>query len=226
MSLRAVIFDLDGTLVDSGPDIAAAVNHVLEQHGREPLSVDAVREFTGFGAEELVRRAFAAVGLELEGQELQEAKIAYLDRYGEHPVEDSTLFHDAAAALAALKERGLALAICTNKETELSWAVLRGLGIDRCVDIVIGPDKAPRRKPHPEHLRAALEAVETDSGHAVYVGDNEVDVETAAAAGVSCVIVDWGSVPAGGERDCARIHRFAELVDMVDARAGSAGTPS
>lgn len=224
MGVRAVIFDLDGTLVDSGPDIAAAINHVLGKWGREPLPEDQVRAFTGLGAEQLVRRAFAAAGEELEGQRLEEAKSAYLERYGEHPVERSTLFHDAAAGLAALKERGLAVAVCTNKETELSWVVLRGLGIERWVDVVVGADTAPRRKPDPEHLRAALKAVGSQVGEAVYVGDNDVDVETAAAAGVRCLIVDWGSVDAGADGQCMRLHRFAELVELLDAQPGPAGS--
>lgn len=222
MSPRAVIFDLDGTLVDSVPDIAAAINQELAERGLDPLADDVVGDFTGFGAEELVRRAFAAAGTELQGQALHEATTGYLDRYGEHPVVRSTLFHDAAAALAALKARDLGIAVCTNKETELSWTVLSGLGIDQYVDVVIGADTAPRRKPAPEHLRAALDALATGPDQAVYVGDNEVDAQTAAAAGVRCMIVDWGGWAADAEPVCTRLHRFAELVDRLDAEAAAA----
>lgn len=225
MSVRAVIFDLDGTLVDSAPDIAAAVNHVLAGRGLDPLPEDVVEGFIGHGADELVRRAFAAAGARLEDQALSEETRLYLERYGAHPVRRSRLFRDAADALAALKARGVAVAVCTNKETELSWTVLRGLGVDRFVDVVVGADRAPRRKPDPAHLHAALAAVAAAPEEAVYVGDSAIDVRTAAAAGVPCTIVDWGTGRAQAGPECTGLSRFAELLDRTEAAPAAAPAP-
>jgi phosphoglycolate phosphatase len=203
--VKAVVFDLDGTLVDSTRDIAAAVNATLAEHGLEPLPVQRIHRFTGFGAAELIRRAFAAAG----GAADDGATERYLAHYGEHPADRTALFHDAGDVLRELHGRGVKVAVCTNKETALSRTVLRALGIDDVVDAVVGVDDAPRAKPDPAHVLAALEAVEAAPDEAVYVGDNDVDAEAAAAAGVRCVLVEWGSAQAPGPE---RIGRFAELV--------------
>jgi phosphoglycolate phosphatase len=203
--VKAVVFDLDGTLVDSTLDIAAAVNATLEEDGLGPLAPEQIRAFTGYGAGELIRRAFEAAG----GRATDGTAARYLTHYEAHPGDRSTLFKDAGQALPALRERGLRIAVCTNKETELSRTVLRALGVENAVDAIVGADDTPRIKPDPTHLLAALEAVGAAPDEALYVGDNDVDVEAAAAAGVPCVLVEWGSARMPQPR---RIGRFAELL--------------
>jgi phosphoglycolate phosphatase len=222
----AVVFDLDGTLADTTPDIAAALNETLERRGAGPLSHDVVRGLTGFGAGELVRRAFAAAGAPLADDEaVAEQTRRYLATYAERPAERSVVHEDAVEALAALAARGVALGVCTNKDTDLSWTVLRALGLAEHLGAVVGADAVPRRKPDPGHLQAVLDALEASPREAVYVGDNAVDVGTAAAAGVRCAIVSWGTAPIAEQPTWARIDSFEQLVGLIDRDAPAPTTP-
>jgi phosphoglycolate phosphatase len=210
--VTAVVFDLDGTLVDSTPDIAAALNSVLARRDLAPLPDHLVGELTGYGADELVRRAFAARDVTLADAEIGRETRRYLDAYAEHPVERTAVFADAETVLAELSRRGVALGVCTNKDTELAEIVLRALGLAQYLGVVLGPDAVSRRKPDPEHLLAALRALGATPADSLYVGDKDVDADTARAAGVRCALVAWGD---GHEQDCPRIDRFADVLDLV-----------
>ncbi len=221
----AVVFDLDGTLADTTPDIAAALNRTLERRGLEPLSEEVVHGLTGYGAGELVLRAFATAGEPLDDDEGAEQTRRYLEAYAERPFQRSVVHGDAATTLSALAARGAALGVCTNKETSLAWTVLRGLGLAEHLSAVVGADAVPRRKPDPGHLQAVLDALEATPESAVYVGDNAIDVRTAAAAGVRCAIVAWGTAPITEQPTWARIDRFEELVELLeDADSASASS--
>jgi phosphoglycolate phosphatase len=215
--IAAVVFDLDGTLVDSTPDIAAAVNHTLARRGLEPLQDRIVHELTGHGADELVRRCFAERGVELGADDLERETRLYLERYDEEPAARSTLFEDAAETLPALAARGVALAVCTNKETELARRVMTELGVETHFAAVVGLDATPGRKPDPRHLEVTLDSVGAAADEAVYVGDTEIDARAAEAAGMRCIMVDWGTGRDTEAPVWARIGRFAQLVDLVEA---------
>jgi phosphoglycolate phosphatase len=212
---RAVLFDLDGTLVDSAGDIAAALNAVLDERGLATLPVEEVRALTGYGAEELVRRAFAAVGAPLAPEAVRPATERYLEHYGAHPADRTTLFADAGPALADLRARGFRVAVCTNKETGLAERVLEALGVAGAVEAVVGADAVEHRKPDPRHLEAALAAIDATADEAVYVGDTVVDSQAAAAAGLRCAMVAWGAPEAATGPVWARLERFGELPALL-----------
>jgi phosphoglycolate phosphatase len=217
-NVTAIVFDLDGTLVDTTPDIAAAINRVLARHGREPLGDAAVHALVGEGARELTRRAFTAAGAPLaDDVALDRETRAYLAAYAERPVERSAVHGDAREALAALAARGLALGVATNKETALAWTVLRALDLAPSIAEVAGPDAVAHRKPHPAHLLAVVDALGATPETTVFVGDNVIDVRTAAAAGVRCVLVEWGTAPPDASPTWARIEAFGALLDLVGA---------
>jgi phosphoglycolate phosphatase len=203
----AVVFDLDGTLVDTGADIAAAVNRTLADDGREPRPQAEIEGLTGLGAEVLIERVYAAAGG--PPADRREATERYVAHYAANPADYAAPFADAREALAGLHARGVALAVCTNKHTSLARAVLAATGLDGLLGAVIGADAVSRPKPDPEHLRAAMHAVGADPGRTLYVGDNEVDVQTARAAGVRCAIVAWGRAADFG---APRLERFADLL--------------
>jgi phosphoglycolate phosphatase len=185
-----VIFDLDGTLIDSAPDLRLAVNRMLAGHGRAPLSLTQVRAMVGDGAGALIERVLAASGLPaaLQG----EAVGAFLAFYAQDPVTYTQPYPGAAATLKQLRERGLALAVCTNKPEGPAREVLTRLQLAHYFPQVVGGDTFPFRKPDPRMLLNLLAAGGTPPQRAVLVGDSEVDAATAQAAGVPFILMSYG----------------------------------
>ncbi len=192
---RTVIFDLDGTLVDTAPDLAATANRLLARHGRPPLPVETLRNFVGGGARLLLERAFAATGAPLEPAVLeQELLPAFLSDYEAHIADRSRPYPGVPKTLAALRERGHVLAIATNKPQKLTERLLRVLELADIFAAIIGRDAAPRPKPDRAHLDHAL-AMSGDRTPAVMVGDSITDIAAARAAGVPAILVPYGYAP-------------------------------
>lgn len=179
-ALVGLVFDLDGTLVDSAPDLWRHTNRVLAEAGRSPLDRATVTSFVGEGATELLRRAFAATGAPLDPPALAAVSARYASIYAEEPVIDTAPMPFAAAVVRALP---VPLAVCTNKPERVARAVLAALGLaDRFV-AVVGGDTLPQRKPDPAPLRAAAAALGLAPTQVALVGDSEIDAATASAAG-------------------------------------------
>jgi phosphoglycolate phosphatase len=209
-----VVFDLDGTLVDSRADLAAAVNHVLRGFGLPELSVETLSGYVGEGARVLVQRALGPARQELVAPALD----VFLTYYGAHLLDATRAYPGIPEALEALGRRGVALSVLTNKPVAMSRAILAGLEIaSRFVDVV-GGDSLPVRKPDPagvEHLRARTGTPRT---RVLLVGDSPIDVRTARAAEVAFCGVGWGLAP-----DALRaawpeplVAHPAELVALVE----------
>lgn len=208
----AVIFDLDGTLVDTAPDIAAALNRMLADHGLPALGVARVEALTGEGALVLVEKAYLTLGTPVSPQRARADMTTYLEYYRQAPVEHSALYPQARETLVALRAAGVRLGICTNKPQELADLVLTRLGVAELFGTVVGGDALPERKPHPAPLQRALLELGTDPGEALFVGDTLIDLECARNATVPVAIVGWGRaadavVDAGGRV----LRRFADL---------------
>jgi phosphoglycolate phosphatase len=207
---RGVVFDLDGTLVDSLADIAHAMNRAFADLGLPPVAEAQVGPAMGHGALELVRECVLAVAPERADDAFVAAVCrAYLEAYAADPAPHTRLYADADTALPALHEAGVALGICTNKGTDLAWQVLRAVGLDGVMAAVRGRDATEHPKPDPRHLLETVAELGLSPGDVVYVGDNPVDVAVGRAAGVEYRHVAWGE-PAPD--DVVRLERFAELV--------------
>lgn len=213
---RAVIFDLDGTLIDSLPDLTAAVNQMLTEEGLAPLPATEVGPMVGDGAGMLVTRAFAARG-GLPGPEVGPYLARFLAHYEPNATVLTRPWDGVVQALDALKARGLTLAVCTNKPSAATHAILKELGIDDYFAVVIGGDDAPALKPDPAHVNAVLDRLGIGHDQAIFVGDSINDVLAAKGANVRTVVVSFGysRVPPHDLGADLVIDHFSELVDAV-----------
>ncbi len=191
-TFRALVCDLDGTLIDTAPGITEALNGFLADHGRGGLPLATVRGFVGDGAARLVARAFAATGESVEGQMLDELTRLYTDRLAARPPGPDDVFPGVAETLAQLRRSGMKLAVCSNKPAAAVETALQSAGLADCFGAFVGGDSVTERKPSPLPVQAALSALDVPAASAAMVGDNEVDVATARAAGLPIVIVRYG----------------------------------
>ena len=208
---RTVVFDLDGTLVDSTVDIARALSLALVPAGGRALLPGEVAPMLGDGVALLVSRAAALSGL----PETDLAAVArhYLAEYRQRPVVDSTLFPGVAETLAFLADAGIPMAVCTNKTETIAHQVLSELGVAHHFPVVVGGDRIERSKPHPDHLWLAVTELDADVTTSVLVGDSPVDEQCAGAASVDFLAVPWASTAVTGQR----LSSFEALTALVAA---------
>jgi phosphoglycolate phosphatase len=212
---RLLVFDLDGTLVDSLPDIAAALNRMLANRSLPALSHAEVAPMVGDGLHPLIDRAFAALGTTPDKDAAQE----YLSDYEANVLVDTTLFAGMTDVLASMGRQGWRFAVCTNKPERAAHLLLDALGIAPAFAAIGGGDSFAARKPDPLHLTATIQAAGGDPASSVMVGDHHNDIRAALGAGVKSVFAGWGygrpGMEDGADTVCATpadLPRAAELV--------------
>lgn len=215
---RAVIFDLDGTLIDSLPDVLGALNPVLRNAGRRPITLDEGRLMVGGGAEPLIERAFDLTGDPVSLSDIPMYVDAFALNYQASPANLTTVFDGVVPALEDLTARGYRLGICTNKPHDSALNVLGALGLERHFAVCIGKASRPFNKPDRRHYDAVADELGVAPADSLYIGDSETDVETARNAGVPIVLVPFGysrkpAAELGGDR---LIDHFSELVSVVE----------
>lgn len=187
-----VVFDLDGTLVDTAPDLIGALNALLEREGLDPVPYAAARPMIGGGARLLIERGLAARGRRLTGAEVNALYADFVAHYADRIALESRPFPGLIDALNALQSGGAIFAVCTNKLEWLSRRLLDALGLDRRFQAICGQDTFGVQKPNPLALLSTIEAGGGRSDRAIMVGDSETDVVTARAAGIPVIAVDFG----------------------------------
>jgi phosphoglycolate phosphatase len=187
-----VVFDLDGTLVDTAPDLVATLNTVFAREGLPPVDYVAARNMVGGGARAMIERGLKAEGRVLATAEVDVLVKEFIAHYAEHIADRSRPFPGLTAALDALAAGGCRFAVCTNKLEWLSLRLLDALGLKERFVAICGADTFGVQKPNPELLRRTIARADGQTGRAVMVGDSITDIATARAAGVPVVAVDFG----------------------------------
>lgn len=213
--LEAIVFDLDGTLIDSAPELTKALNTLLAGHGRRSLAVEEVKSMIGDGIDRLIERGFAATGAPAGEEQLAALGDRVREFYRNAGV--SKPFPGVLETLEKFRGRRLKLAICTNKPYEPTMHILRGLGIRNHFAAVGGGDSYRTRKPDPGPLRAILGALGATSATTVMVGDSSNDVVTARGAGVPVIAVTYGysRVPVQDLGADVLVERFDEIPSAI-----------
>jgi phosphoglycolate phosphatase len=186
---NVVAFDLDGTLADTAPDLAASLNHVLELFGRVTVPPESVRHLVGHGARALLRKGLAETG-EASEELVEQGFPLFIEHYAANICNETTAYAGLETSLDALARQGVALAICTNKPEALTHRLIAALGWSDRFQGIVGADTLSVRKPDPAPLHEAI--ARAGGGRAAYVGDSITDANTARAAGIPFVAVSFG----------------------------------
>jgi phosphoglycolate phosphatase len=223
MAPRTIVFDLDGTLVDTAPDLIGSLNVLFAREGLAPIALNEGRSMIGGGVRPLIERGLAAQGRALTAVERDALYADYVAHYAEHIADSSRPYPGVAAALDLLAARGSRFAVCTNKLAWLSVRLLERLGLAQRFVTICGQDTFGVQKPDPEVLRRTIRAAGGDLADAVMVGDSATDIRTARAAGVPVVAVDFGytDVPVTELGPDRVISHFDALPEAVGALMGN-----
>ncbi len=221
----ALIFDLDGTLIDSAPDVCASVNRVLEAGGRRALTLSETKDMVGWGGRVLVEKALALTGEPGTSEAIDRALESFLTTYADHPADNTIVFPGAIEALESLKAAGVKMAICTNKPAATTTPVLNVMGLNGFFDVVSCGDAVPHKKPDGRHVLHCVEQLGASIETAAMVGDSENDIRAAIDAGVRSVCVTFGyaHVPLDEIGADALIDHFDDLAGaLVDISKAAA----
>ena len=207
------MFDLDGTLIDTAPDLIGALNAVLAEQNLPPVALSDTRHLVGHGAKTMIERGFARAGAPLPPEKIPALFDRFIELYLGRIAQDSVMFDELETTLDLLAAQGAKLAVCTNKRTDLSLALLDATGLTWRFAAVVGPDMAPAPKPDPRHLLTAIAMAGGSVERALMVGDSISDVLAAKAADVPVAVVSFGytETPAHELGGDVLIDHFTEL---------------
>jgi phosphoglycolate phosphatase len=212
-----IAFDLDGTLIDTAPDLIGTLNTILDEHGHPGLPLEASRWLVGGGARVMLARGFSAAGEAVSAERMDALFARFLELYRARIADESRPFPGVVETLDRLAGAGARLAVCTNKRTELSQLLMDKLALANRFAAIVGPDLAGVAKPDGRHLAYAIEAAGGHAARSLMVGDASTDVGAAKALGVPVVAVSFGytEVPARELGADLVIDRFDALLEAA-----------
>ena len=218
---EAILFDLDGTLINSGPDLALEVNHMLKTFERDTFTEDVIHGWVGNGAQTLVNRALSGqrtIDENLDDSLASEALDIFLAFYAKNLCVATVTYPNVSSTLKALKAKGYRLAIVTNKPYEFVGPILDGLGLDGLFELILGGDSLPQKKPDPAPLLHVCKTLDIHTDHCVMVGDSKNDLLAAKASGMQSVGVTYGynyGEEIGIYNPTFIIDDFSELLELL-----------
>lgn len=213
-----IAFDLDGTLVDSAPDLIGTLNRMLVEEGLPPVPMESASTLIGSGARALLVHGFEAAGASVERAKSDELFERFLVDYAAHIADGSQPFEGVVETLERLSERGAILVVATNKRSDLSELLLDKLDLTRHFAAIVGPDRVSARKPSGAHLKEAVAIAGGDPERAIMVGDAAPDADAAKDAGMPCILTTFGFTPTpvedlGGD---VLIDAFEDVEEAID----------
>ncbi|WP_409514907.1 HAD-IA family hydrolase [Brevundimonas vesicularis] len=213
-----IAFDLDGTLVDSAPDLIGTLNRMLVEEGLPPVPMESASTLIGSGARALLVHGFEAAGAPVERAKSDELFERFLVDYAAHIADGSQPFEGVVETLERLSERGAILVVATNKRSDLSELLLGKLDLTRYFAAIVGPDRVSARKPSGAHLKEAVVIAGGDPERAIMVGDASPDADAAKDAGIPCILTTFGFTPTpvedlGGD---VLIDAFEDVEEAID----------
>jgi phosphoglycolate phosphatase len=221
-----IVFDLDGTLVDTAPDLISALNHVLVREGLSEVPLASARNMIGAGARKLLERGLEAEGRAVTVDELNRMTVDFIDFYAAHIADASRPFEGLEAALDDLASQGHTLAVCTNKLEWLSRRLLDALGLSRRFAAICGADTFGVSKPDPAILRQTVAKAGGAVASSIMVGDSGNDIGVARRAGMPVIAVSFGytDIPIAELNPDRLIHHMSDLPDAVGALSAVLGS--
>ena len=219
MTSPTIFFDLDGTLIDTAPDLVDTLNVVFAREGLPPVPYEPARAMIGGGARAMIARGLEIEGRVLDPKKLESLFVDFIAHYTDHIADRSRPFPGLIDALDELTARGCRLAVCTNKLERLSLSLLRALKLDERFATICGQDTFGVQKPDPEVLRRTIAAAGGDPRRAIMIGDSVTDIRTARAAGVPVIAVDFGYTerPIGEYGPDRIISHYSQLPGAIAA---------
>lgn len=213
-----IAFDLDGTLVETAPDLIGTLNRMLAARDIPRMPVEAAQHLVGHGALALLRHGFQEAGAAWDEAGAPALLQEFLDDYLLHIADHSRPYEGVVETLDRLEARGALLCVATNKRTDLSVALIEALGLTRHFAVVCGPDRVSARKPDGAHIREAVQKAGGDPARAIMVGDGAPDVQAAKHADVPCILVTFGytPIPAADLGGDVLIDHFGDVEAAID----------
>ncbi len=208
-----IVFDLDGTMIDTAPDLLESLNHVIVNDGLPPVDTQKLRKFVGFGGRVMIQNAYDDAHQHLEEDKLDNLVEEFIAHYAANMPGVSKPYPGLLDTLATLGQANCKFAVCTNKTESLSKQLLEALNLTGELAAICGQDTFPVRKPHPDHLLKTIDLAGGDPRNAIMIGDTPTDFSTARAASVALVAVDFGycDEPVSNYRPDSVISHYDEL---------------
>ncbi|USG63231.1 phosphoglycolate phosphatase [Sneathiella marina] len=212
-----VLFDLDGTLVDSAPDLHGALNHSLTRAGRDLIDIAQVRHMVGQGARVLLERGLTATGGMPSAEIFEELVEEFFDYYEDHLIDHSVPYEGVVTSLELFKKAGVTMGVCTNKPMRFAVPLLQQMGLSKFFTATTGGDSFEVRKPDAGHINGTLEEMNFTKGTALMVGDSDSDISAARNAGIPSIAVTFGytEIPVSDLNPTHIIDHFDELYPLV-----------
>lgn len=215
LSDTVIIFDLDGTLVDTAGDLAAAMNYALQQAGRPPVEAGRVRHLVGHGARAMLLKGFQETGQTPAPEAMDRHVAVFLGYYLDHIADHSRPFEGAVEAIEKMLRAGAKAAICTNKREAPARLLIDTLGLSGLFSAIVGMDTTMAAKPDPAPVRLAIE--QTSARRGVFIGDSDTDIRAAAATGIPCFVSTFGYGPVTLASEAAGLFdHYSELTGLID----------